>query len=132
VSCSFPTIFRPPGFGAVVPRDTVPWILHKPYTCTPGIRKLLSSRSAGFLLSNPSHTPSPFPQSPIPSTPLTKTPTNPLIRSAWALGLCVCVCLGCIPFLMNSLKDVVHHCSHCGCRLATWHRSGAVEVHAHA
>jgi len=51
---------------------------------------------------------------------------------AWALGLCIVFCLGCIPFCMNSLKDVVHMCGNCGCRLATWHRSGAVEVHAHS
>lgn len=51
---------------------------------------------------------------------------------AWALGLCLCLCLGCIPYLMNSLKDVTHKCGRCGVLLATWHRSGSTEVHIHA
>ncbi|EON64813.1 hypothetical protein W97_04047 [Coniosporium apollinis CBS 100218] len=50
---------------------------------------------------------------------------------AWALGLCCCLCLGCIPYLMNSLKDVQHKCGKCGVLLATWHRSGTTEVHIH-
>ncbi|KAF1933031.1 uncharacterized protein M421DRAFT_89323 [Didymella exigua CBS 183.55] len=51
---------------------------------------------------------------------------------AWALGLC-CLCLvGCIPYLMNSLKDVSHKCGRCGVLLATWHRSGTTEVHIHS
>ncbi|KAF2501065.1 hypothetical protein BU16DRAFT_190012 [Lophium mytilinum] len=48
---------------------------------------------------------------------------------AWALGLCCLVCLGCIPYLMNSLKDVQHKCGRCGVLLATWHRGGTTEVH---
>lgn len=51
---------------------------------------------------------------------------------AWALGLCCLVCLGCIPYVMNSLKDVQHKCGRCGVLLATWHRSGTTEVHIHA
>ncbi|KAF1837028.1 hypothetical protein BDW02DRAFT_595871 [Decorospora gaudefroyi] len=51
---------------------------------------------------------------------------------AWALGLCCCLCLGCIPYLMNSLKDVQHKCGRCGVLLATWHRSGTTEVHIHS
>jgi len=30
---------------------------------------------------------------------------------------------------MESLKDVVHRCGRCGVALATWHRSGWLEVH---
>ncbi|KAK0610874.1 LPS-induced tumor necrosis factor alpha factor, partial [Immersiella caudata] len=51
---------------------------------------------------------------------------------AWAAGLCCCFCLGCIPYLMSSLKDVEHKCGHCGVSLATWHRSGVTDVHLHA
>ncbi|KAL6702777.1 hypothetical protein ACN47E_000961 [Coniothyrium glycines] len=51
---------------------------------------------------------------------------------AWAGVLCCCLCLGCIPYIMNSLKDVQHKCGRCGVLLATWHRSGTTEVHIHA
>ncbi|KAF2733072.1 hypothetical protein EJ04DRAFT_513509 [Polyplosphaeria fusca] len=51
---------------------------------------------------------------------------------AWALGLCCLFCLGCIPYVMNSLKDVQHKCGRCGVLLATWHRSGTTEVHIHS
>lgn len=51
---------------------------------------------------------------------------------AWALGLCCFACLGCIPYLMTSLKDVQHKCGRCGVLLATWHRSGTTEVHIHS
>ncbi|KAJ5587578.1 LPS-induced tumor necrosis factor alpha factor [Penicillium hispanicum] len=46
----------------------------------------------------------------------------------WAAVLCCCCCLGCIPYLMTSLKDVQHFCGHCGARLAYWHNSGRVDV----
>ncbi|KAJ5376463.1 LPS-induced tumor necrosis factor alpha factor [Penicillium cosmopolitanum] len=46
----------------------------------------------------------------------------------WAAVLCCCFCLGCIPYLMSSLKDVNHYCSQCSAKLATWHNSGRVEV----
>ncbi|KAJ6139939.1 hypothetical protein N7471_006425 [Penicillium samsonianum] len=46
----------------------------------------------------------------------------------WAALLCFCCCLGCIPYLMSSLKDVEHSCGKCGARLATWHNSGRVNV----
>ncbi|CAG8158534.1 unnamed protein product [Penicillium olsonii] len=39
----------------------------------------------------------------------------------WAAILCFCCCLGCIPYLMTSLKDVDHSCGKCGAKLATWH-----------
>lgn len=45
--------------------------------------------------------------------------------------LCFVFCLGCIPYLITSLKDVVHKCGHCGATLAIWHRSGRTEVLAH-
>ncbi|KAF1953658.1 hypothetical protein CC80DRAFT_569124 [Byssothecium circinans] len=51
---------------------------------------------------------------------------------AWALGLCCFACLGCIPYAMNSLKDVQHKCGKCGVLLATWHKSGTTEVHIHS
>ncbi|CAI6340649.1 unnamed protein product [Periconia digitata] len=50
---------------------------------------------------------------------------------AWAFGLCCLVCLGCVPYVMNSTKDVQHKCGKCGVLLATWHRSGTTEVHIH-
>ncbi|KAL6719061.1 hypothetical protein ACLMJK_003296 [Lecanora helva] len=49
---------------------------------------------------------------------------------AWALVICCIFALGCIPYLVDSLKDVDHKCGHCGVALATWHRSGHTEVHA--
>ena len=52
--------------------------------------------------------------------------------SAWAALLCFCCFLGCVPFMMRSLKDVEHHCGKCGVLLATWHNSGRVVVHQHA
>ncbi|KAE8423929.1 LITAF-like zinc ribbon domain-containing protein [Aspergillus pseudocaelatus] len=47
----------------------------------------------------------------------------------WAAVICCCFCLGCIPYLMSSLKDYNHYCGQCGTMLATWHNSGRVEVH---
>lgn len=55
------------------------------------------------------------------------------IRSAWAVGLCCLTGVCCwIPYVMNGMKDVQHRCGNCGMLLATWHKSGHVEVHAHA
>ncbi|PYH49596.1 LITAF-like zinc ribbon domain-containing protein [Aspergillus saccharolyticus JOP 1030-1] len=48
---------------------------------------------------------------------------------AWAAVTCICCCLGCIPYLMSSLKDVHHYCGKCGALLATWHNSGRTDVH---
>ncbi|RAK75798.1 LITAF-like zinc ribbon domain-containing protein [Aspergillus fijiensis CBS 313.89] len=50
---------------------------------------------------------------------------------AWAAVTCICCCLGCIPYLMSSLKDVHHYCGKCGALLATWHNSGRTDVHQH-
>ncbi|PLB49097.1 hypothetical protein P170DRAFT_408078 [Aspergillus steynii IBT 23096] len=47
----------------------------------------------------------------------------------WAAVICCCFCLGCIPYLISSLKDVNHHCGKCGAMLATFHASGRTEVH---
>ncbi|KAI9928439.1 hypothetical protein ASPWEDRAFT_170563 [Aspergillus wentii DTO 134E9] len=47
----------------------------------------------------------------------------------WAALLCCCFCLGCIPYLMSSLKDVEHRCGNCNAHLATWHNSGHVDIH---
>ncbi|KAL2040006.1 hypothetical protein N7G274_007409 [Stereocaulon virgatum] len=49
----------------------------------------------------------------------------------WALVLCACLCLGCIPYLITSLKDIEHKCGNCGVLLATWKRSGRTVVHQH-
>ncbi|KAH8146022.1 uncharacterized protein LAJ45_09944 [Morchella importuna] len=46
---------------------------------------------------------------------------------------CAVSCLGCIPYLISSLKDVKHSCTSCGVLLAVWHRSGGgTDVLAHA
>lgn len=50
----------------------------------------------------------------------------------WAFIACFVCCLGCIPYVMNSTKDVQHKCGRCGVLLATWHRSGSTEVHIHS
>ncbi|KAI5837339.1 LITAF-like zinc ribbon domain-containing protein [Morchella snyderi] len=51
----------------------------------------------------------------------------------WAVLTCTFCCLGCIPYLIPSLKDVKHSCSSCGELLAVWHRSGGgTDVLAHA
>ncbi|KAI9141491.1 kinase-like domain-containing protein [Paraphysoderma sedebokerense] len=42
----------------------------------------------------------------------------------WAFAACLCLGLGCIPYFMNSAKDVVHRCTSCGTALAKWHRNG--------
>ncbi|KAJ6119897.1 hypothetical protein N7523_004177 [Penicillium sp. IBT 18751x] len=47
---------------------------------------------------------------------------------AWAAILCFFCCLGCIPYLMSSLKDVDHYCGACGAKIAIWHNSGRIEV----
>ncbi|OAP63355.1 hypothetical protein AYL99_02582 [Fonsecaea erecta] len=50
----------------------------------------------------------------------------------WAGVACCLTGLLCfVPYLMNSLKDVQHRCGVCGVLLATWHKSGVVEVHMH-
>jgi predicted RNA-binding Zn-ribbon protein involved in translation (DUF1610 family) len=49
----------------------------------------------------------------------------------WAVVACLVACLGCIPYLMTSLKDVQHRCGQCGTLLAVWHRSGGAEVLVH-
>ncbi|MCJ1224475.1 hypothetical protein MMC12_001120 [Toensbergia leucococca] len=48
---------------------------------------------------------------------------------AWAAALCCVFCIGCVPYLMASLKDVTHRCGSCGVLLATWKRSGNTLVH---
>ncbi|KAL2069871.1 hypothetical protein VTL71DRAFT_14550 [Oculimacula yallundae] len=51
---------------------------------------------------------------------------------AWAALCCFCLCLGCIPYMVSSLKDCEHKCGSCGALLACWHRSGRTDVIAHA
>lgn len=42
------------------------------------------------------------------------------------------MCLGCVPYLIGSLKDVTHSCGNCGTTLAVWHRGGGgVDVMAY-
>ncbi|KAL4913308.1 LITAF-like zinc ribbon domain-containing protein [Aspergillus aurantiobrunneus] len=47
----------------------------------------------------------------------------------WAALLCCCACVGCIPYLMATFKDMNHSCGKCGNLLATYHGSGHVVVH---
>ncbi|KAF2433582.1 hypothetical protein EJ08DRAFT_628843 [Tothia fuscella] len=47
----------------------------------------------------------------------------------WALGFCCFICLPCIPYLIDSFKDVEHKCGRCGTNVATWKRSGGTQVH---
>ena len=54
-----------------------------------------------------------------------------LETSLWAALLCFCFCLGCIPYMIETWKDVVHKCSSCGAMLATWRKNGGIEVHMH-
>ncbi|PKS13125.1 hypothetical protein jhhlp_000467 [Lomentospora prolificans] len=49
-----------------------------------------------------------------------------------ALLACCVICLGCIPYMIASLKDVHHKCPNCNTPLATYHRSGRTEVHFQA
>jgi len=42
--------------------------------------------------------------------------------------LCFCCCLGCIPFMFGSFKNVLHKCGRCSAPLAMYHRSGGTEV----
>lgn len=53
------------------------------------------------------------------------------LRSAWALGCCICFCLPCIPYLIPATWDTNHRCGGCGVLLATWHRSGRTVAHQH-
>ncbi|KAH7149058.1 LITAF-like zinc ribbon domain-containing protein [Dactylonectria estremocensis] len=53
--------------------------------------------------------------------------TGNFVHGAAAL-MCFFTCLGCIPYLISSLKDVNHRCSNCGIPLAKFHRSGRTEV----
>jgi len=51
---------------------------------------------------------------------------------AWALILCfLTLCLTPLPYCMNSLKDVLHSCGHCGKPVALWHKSGHTDVLIH-
>jgi lipopolysaccharide-induced tumor necrosis factor-alpha factor len=49
------------------------------------------------------------------------------LASLWAAVLCFFCGLGCIPYLLNDLKDVEHSCSNCGAHLATYYKSGGTE-----
>lgn len=53
-------------------------------------------------------------------------------HSAWALGVCCLSCLGCFAYLVKGTKNIEHRCGKCSRHLATWHRSGTTEVHAHS
>jgi len=50
----------------------------------------------------------------------------------WAALLCFCCCLGCIPYMVNGLKDVEQKCGNCGAILAVCKQSGTTEVIPHA
>ncbi|RAL14485.1 LITAF-like zinc ribbon domain-containing protein [Aspergillus homomorphus CBS 101889] len=47
---------------------------------------------------------------------------------AWAAVACICCCLGCVPYMLSSLKDEHHYCGKCGTLLATWYNSGRTDV----
>jgi len=71
-----------------------------------------------------------FTPNPQTQRPKQNTNTNHKIspHSLVALATCCIICLGCIPYLIDSLKDAEHYCGHCGALLAVWHRSGHTEV----
>ncbi|KIM21647.1 hypothetical protein M408DRAFT_333347 [Serendipita vermifera MAFF 305830] len=50
------------------------------------------------------------------------TPVSGSTTHLWAAFLCFFFCLGCIPYLLNDLKDVEHHCCSCGAHVGTWRR----------
>jgi len=47
----------------------------------------------------------------------------------WAIGACLVLCLPCIPYLIDSFKDVEHKCGKCGVHVATCKKSGGTTVH---
>ncbi|CAG8961049.1 hypothetical protein HYFRA_00002590 [Hymenoscyphus fraxineus] len=50
----------------------------------------------------------------------------------WAVGLCCLTWFFCwVPYVVDGFKNVDHSCGSCGVLLATWHRSGGVDVHQH-
>jgi lipopolysaccharide-induced tumor necrosis factor-alpha factor len=52
--------------------------------------------------------------------------------SGWAVGLCCLTWFFCwVPYVVDGFKNVDHNCGQCGVLLATWHRSGGVDVHQH-
>ncbi|UZP36515.1 hypothetical protein NXS19_004331 [Fusarium pseudograminearum] len=58
-------------------------------------------------------------------------PTKPEctgLMHAIAASVCFFTCLGCIPYCIESLKDVHHQCGNCNIPLASYHRSGVTEV----
>ncbi|PVG00688.1 hypothetical protein CPB86DRAFT_782522 [Serendipita vermifera] len=58
------------------------------------------------------------------------TSTRKVVGSSnhlWAAIACFFFCLGCIPYLLDDLKDVEHSCSNCGTHLATFYKSGGTE-----
>lgn len=59
------------------------------------------------------------------------TPESGGFTHGVAALVCFVTCLGCIPYCINSLKDVHHKCGNCGIPLAHFHRSGRTEVLAY-
>ncbi|KAL3448020.1 LITAF-like zinc ribbon domain-containing protein [Aspergillus insuetus] len=62
-------------------------------------------------------------------TPTSTTYETGTTTHTWALCLCIFLCIGFIPYLMDSFKDVQHRCGNCGALLATWDRRGTTLVH---
>lgn len=59
--------------------------------------------------------------------------TSPIKQSggathASAALCCLCLCLGCVPYLFGEFKDTLHKCGSCQAHLALYHRSGHTEV----
>ncbi|KAF4991279.1 hypothetical protein FGRMN_7939 [Fusarium graminum] len=61
------------------------------------------------------------------SMTVTKAESGGMMHGIAAL-VCFVSCLGCIPYLIDSLKDVHHQCGNCNMPLADYHRSGRTEV----
>jgi len=49
----------------------------------------------------------------------------------WATIACLAIGLPCIPYCIDSVKDVDHRCGNCGVLLATFKRNGGTIVHLH-
>ncbi|KAM0215144.1 hypothetical protein ACHAQD_008470 [Fusarium lateritium] len=61
------------------------------------------------------------------SMTVTKIESGGMMHAVAAV-VCFVSCLGCIPYLIDSLKDVHHQCGNCNMPLADYHRSGRTEV----
>ncbi|PVF91295.1 hypothetical protein CPB86DRAFT_719689 [Serendipita vermifera] len=119
---------------------------------TPGQQPQYAPGQPQFTPGQPQFVPQQQPGAPLTATPITAlnrgsapvdcpvcgqravTSTRKVIGSnnhLWAAITCFCCCLGCIPYLLDDLKDVEHSCSNCGTHLATYYKSGGTEAMVH-